>query len=408
MANAVIGVTGAFGSGCSTAARHLRDHRGFTVLRLSDEIKRRWRLSNSGEPDRSHLQQLGDRLRETEGAGILVDAALGQLGQAADHLVVDGIRNPGEIERLRDLFGYRFLLFAIIASGQERWDRVGSEQYLEKGLKQRDFLIDDLRDKEEEETPHGQQVGICIDKADIFISNRSDVRLAEFKAKILDYADLAFGQKSRNATASEVFMNMAYSAAASSKCRKRSVGAVVVDSNGSVVGVGYNENPPPTRPCLEEEAYQSQCYRDIVRNERFEDLAANGTKCPRCGEPLAFRPGPPWHCPTCEGRGEKTNLESYFFPDRAITWCTAIHAEVAALFAAGRRACGGSLFVTTCPCFQCAEKIALAGVSEVCFTEAYPDTKAQVRLEMAKITLLQFEGVRSASFERIFAARRPH
>ena len=407
MASEVIGLTGAFGGGCSTAARHLRDQRAFTVLRLSDEIKRRWKLSNSGEPSRSELQRLGDSLREAEGLGVLVDASLNQLSGIPERIVIDGIRNPGEIERLRDLFGYHFWLVAIIASAEDRWGRLRSEQYLEKGLTQRDFVADDLRDQGEEGVPHGQQVARCIDKADILVSNGSDVTLPEYKNKVLGYVDLTLSREPRNATPREIFMNMAYSAAASSKCMSRSVGAVVVDSSETVAGVGYNENPPPTKPCVEEEKYESHCYRDIVRNAHFEKLAEAGAKCPRCGEALEFIPGPPWYCGACKKREEKTNLEGYFFPDRAMSWCTAIHAEVAALFAAGRRARGGRLFVTTCPCFQCAEKITLAGITEVCFTEAYPDNKAQTRLDLAGVKLVQFDGVRSASFERIFAARRP-
>jgi deoxycytidylate deaminase/dephospho-CoA kinase len=403
MASEVIGLTGAFGGGCSTAARYLRDERAFTILRLSDEIKRRWKLSNSGEPSRSDLQSFGDQLRETEGLGVLVNASLEQLSGKADRIVIDGIRNPGEIERLRDLFGYRFWLVATIASAQDRWGRVGSEQYRDKGLAERDFHADDLRDKGEEGVSCGQQVDRCIDRADILVSNGSEVTLAEYKDKILGHVDLAFGRTLRNATQREIFMNMAYSAAASSKCASRSVGAVVIDPSGGVAGVGYNENPPPTKPCIEEPKYQNRCYRDIVRDTQFEQLAESHAKCPKCGKALEFVPGPPWLCAAC-----KTNLEAYFFPNRARSWCTAIHAEVAALFAAGRRARGGQLFATTCPCFQCAEKIVLAGISEVCFTEAYPDNKAQARLDLAGVRLVQFEGVRSASFERIFAARRPH
>jgi dCMP deaminase len=90
-----------------------------------------------------------------------------------------------------------------------------------------------------------------------------------------------------------------------------------------------------------------------------------------------------------------------------MTWCTAVHAEVWAILAAGERARGGELYTTTHPCFQCAEKIAQAGIRRVCFTEAYPDADSAKRLTMAGVELVQFEGVRSASFERIFARNRP-
>jgi len=202
-------------------------------------------------------------------------------------------------------------------------------------------------------------------------------------------------------------MNMAFSASHSSKCLKRHVGAIVVDKAGGVVGVGYNENPLGTSPCVEEVRYQNRCYRDIIRNDHFRMLSSTGVRCPKCGKPLVVSDGPPWRCSHCLKDNLKINLEEYFFPDRAMTWCTAVHAEVWALMAAGERARDGVLYTTTFPCFQCAEKIVQAGIKRVCFTEAYPDVKSRARLEIGKIAVEQFDGVRSASFERIFAMNRP-
>ena len=112
-------------------------------------------------------------------------------------------------------------------------------------------------------------------------------------------------------------------------------------------------------------------------------------------------------CPVCSDRGIKTNLEKLFFPDRAMNWCTAVHAEVRAILAARGSVKDGVMFATTFPCMQCAEKLSQAGIAEVVFTESYPDPAAADRLDLAGITYRQFEGVRSSAFERIFSALRP-
>ncbi len=124
----VIGLTGAFGSGCTTASKHLRDQGSFTRITLSDVIRAEWaRKHPRKNPSRLDLQRFGDELRQTRGAEVLVDLALQPVideESTVTRIVVDSIRNTQEIERLISLFGYRFLLFAILASPQDRCERV--------------------------------------------------------------------------------------------------------------------------------------------------------------------------------------------------------------------------------------------------------------------------------------------
>jgi deoxycytidylate deaminase len=401
-----IGFTGAFGSGCTTAAKHLRDQRQFSLITLSDVIKAKWSEKyGSKQPLRSDLQKFGDDIRRTYGPGVLVDFALSDpVLASSNRFVFDGIRNLGELERLRTIFGFDFTLFAILSQKDSRWDRIGAPAYTDKGLSKKDFDDDDQCDWDEE-TIHGQQVKLCVDKADILIDNSESLK--DFLPKILRYSGLVIGEISEPATQNEIFMNMAFSASHSSKCLKRHVGAVVVDLRGQVVGVGYNENPIGTKPCAEEPSYDFKCYRDILRNGHFDDLAKRGARCPKCGEPLKTKEGPPWICEACSLKGEKTNLEPFFFPDRAMNWCTAVHAELWAIMAAGERARGGTLYTTTFPCFQCTEKLIQAGIEEVYFTDMYPDPHSGKRLELGNVILHQFEGVRSISFERLFEKTRP-
>lgn len=415
----VIGFTGPFGSGSSTCAKILADRQQFRTMKLSEAIRAEYKKRNpdSAEPTRRQLQELGDQLRETSGASILAERTVEALASepvAHSKIALDGIRNVGEVQYLRQRFGPRFYLFALECPASERWERLKPE-YEGRGQTFEHFSADDRRDKDEE-VVFGQQVQPCVDSSDVLLINDDEVTHVKLRKKLLQFLRLVTGEEPRYATPLEILMNLAYSASHGSKCLKRQVGAVLVAAApgrmGDVVGTGFNENPPPTAPCVEEMAYgadpkqgkRGQCYRDKVRFDALTKYAAQKWKCAMCGAEFAAPAGPepPWKCSNC---GEE--LGKVFFPERAMTWCTAIHAEVAAILAAGHRARGTTLYTTTFPCFQCAEKLAQAGIDAIVYTEPYPDTQAADRLTLANIKTARFEGVRSSRFHEIFQRVRP-
>lgn len=396
----VIALTGPFGAGLTTAAQRLASQHGYHWINVSAQLREEWaRRYRNHKPARSDLQRLGDELRQTEGTGALVERALSNVDfDLGDSIVIESIKNIGEISDLKRRFGYRLLLIAILSDIGERRKRIIS-LYKELGLGANHLIDDDLRDRNEE-VEYGQEVELCTDLADVILLNNSSRE--EFHKKIDEFAGLVDRSKPRDLTTAEIHMQAAYSMARSSKCLKRHVGAILVDGIGRVVAAGYNENPNGTRPCVEEELYNYRCHRDIVRTEHFASLVRRGARCPVCGNPLTTSEGPPWRCIRCHEEGRKTNLEIFYFPDRAMTWCTAVHAEARAILAAGDRARGSTLYTTTFPCMQCAEKIAEAGVSEVIYTEAYPDQYSAQRLALASVKVQQFEGVRSSAVEQLF------
>jgi deoxycytidylate deaminase/dephospho-CoA kinase len=396
----VIALTGPFGAGLTTAANRMQSQHGYQNVSVSAGLRNEWAGRYENQlPARSDLQRLGDELRQEGGPGALVDHALSQADlDAGGPIVIESIKNVGEITVLRRLFGYRLLLVAILSDIDVRIQRL-IPLYDELGLDPSHVKDDDLRDRNEE-VPYGQEVELCIDLADIILLNNDSMQ--DFLTKIDDLVGLADRSKTRDLTETEIYMHSAYSMARGSKCLKRHVGAVLVDSLGRVVAAGYNENPSGTKPCAEEVLYNFRCHRDIVRNEHFASLARRGARCPVCNSPIARIEGPPWRCPRCYQQGRKTNLEVYFFPDRAMNWCTAVHAEVRAILAAGDRARGAVLYTTTFPCMQCAEKITEAGVAGVVYTEAYPDLYGSARMRIANINVRQFEGVRSSAVDRLF------
>jgi deoxycytidylate deaminase len=396
----VIAFTGAFGSGCTTAATHVARAFGFHCVSLSKVVRTAWKEEHPGQngedAPRAELQAIGDRLREENGPAHLVERGLSAHSDQP-LIVIDGIRNTAEIDHLRRRFGYNVTVIAVLAGFKSRWARM-RDKYHDNLNK---FLDDDRRDQDED-SEFGQQVGLCVDRSDVFLENAPPMDQDGLRDKVTDYVKLVTGAIERRPTTEEYFMHMAFSAAHRSECLKRHVGAIVVDVDGEVAGVGYNENPRGTLPCKHEPEYEGRCYRDILRERHLIKLTATGTWCPHCGAKLSLMLKGPFICEACKGNGVKTNLEQSFFPDRAMWWCTAIHAEAAALTSAGARARGGTIYTTTFPCFQCTERIKQAGIRQVYYTDPYPDADSQGRLLLQKIETKRFEGVRSASFERVF------
>ena len=195
-ATIAIGLTGPFGSGCSTAAKILGDRKDYTNVRLSQVIQDKWNVLHPNQkPTRKDQQEIGNQLRNGSGdPGILAKESLTALEASStvfDKLVFDGIRNIGEIETLKDYFGGRFFLFAIECPPSDRWERVRPlyEQNTSAAEALKTFMSDSERDKHQE-TAFGQQVQLCVDQADVLVVNDNPVTQTQLRQKLLDFVDL--------------------------------------------------------------------------------------------------------------------------------------------------------------------------------------------------------------------------
>ncbi|MEK6760533.1 MAG: hypothetical protein AABX93_01270, partial [Nanoarchaeota archaeon] len=84
--------------------------------------------------------------------------------------LIDGIRNPGEVEELKKTGN--FLLISIDAPFEERYLRVIKRNKESDPKEREEFIKIDARDFGEE-NPEGQQVGKCMAMADFQIMNNS-------------------------------------------------------------------------------------------------------------------------------------------------------------------------------------------------------------------------------------------
>lgn len=163
-----IGLTGRMASGKGELARLLQG-RGFSYVSLSDIVRRE--AAREGENvDRSRMQDIGNRLRDQGGAGVLGRLVREAVNAAAEpRWVIDGIRHPAEVRELRmiDAFflvGVECSVSTILArmKARGRASDNGAERELRAAL-DREWGLG--------EPASGQQVGATLALADFTIDN---------------------------------------------------------------------------------------------------------------------------------------------------------------------------------------------------------------------------------------------
>lgn len=181
----VIGITGPFGSGKTTAASFF-ETKGFRKITLSSFLEEQLKL-DSKKISRKNLQDLGNSWRDREGSGALAKKALEFVFQNnIEKAVIDGIRNLGEIDEFKK--ASKFTLLGVIADRNVRFERI-------KKLKNREELNRELFDQLDlrdlgitEDMETGLQVAKCLAVSDYFINsndeNEYQQRLEEFLKKI--------------------------------------------------------------------------------------------------------------------------------------------------------------------------------------------------------------------------------
>lgn len=178
----VVGLVGQMGSGKGEFSKFLRE-KGFTHYSLSDRVREEAKRRNL-EPKRETLQDIGDALRKEFGNDILARKTEEIIAQSDNRLIViDSIRNPGEVKYLKKKLGVYIL--GITAYPSVRLKRyLASANYDPKTSEA--FFKASRRDSGEEEENYGQQVGACLKMTDSIIENNGSLEeLREKGARFL-------------------------------------------------------------------------------------------------------------------------------------------------------------------------------------------------------------------------------
>jgi dCMP deaminase len=308
----IIGLTGTNAAGKTTINDYLIS-KNFENHSLSDILREE--LSRSGlEHTRENLIHIGNELREKHGASVLADRIKSKL--SSKNTVIDSIRNPSEVESLRQL--ENFFLIAVDAPVEIRYQRAISRKRIENVTNIDEFI--EIENREKSLDSNYQNIVACMEQADFKIENNGE--LDELKEKV----DNIITQIKNSVRPSwdEYFLKMAFLVAERSTCLRHHVGAIIIKDR-YVLTTGYNGAARNIDDCLKLGCLRNQL--NIPSGERHEI-------------------------------------------------CRAIHAEQNAIIQAGVHGVNiddGTLYCTHGPCIICAKMIVNAGIKRVVTCGEYPD-----------------------------------
>lgn len=171
MVRKVIGVVGPIASGKGTVAKILEE-KGYKFYSLSnilkDEIRRR-----GLEVSRYTCNMVSNDMRLSQGADVLARKTVEIIEEQSPELaVVDAIRNPLEIELLKQQFN--IYIIGVVTDQKRRFDLFISREKLSDVRTWEQFK--DLDDREmEQEGEYKQQIKACLEFADVVIENNGTI-----------------------------------------------------------------------------------------------------------------------------------------------------------------------------------------------------------------------------------------
>ena len=175
----VFGLTGKNASGKGTVAEILKK-KNFTYHSLSDSLRDELK-SLKKEETRENLIDIGNKLRENGGPGVLADKLMPKLNSENNH-IVDSIRNPLEVISLRKETPLRrFFLISIDANSRLRYDRLCSRGRIGDTDSWEKF-VEQERKEENNDDPNKQQLSRTMEMADYNIDNSGT--LEELEAQV--------------------------------------------------------------------------------------------------------------------------------------------------------------------------------------------------------------------------------
>lgn len=383
--NFIIGLTGAFGSGCSFIADNFISKKfEFIKYSLSDILKEEYIKGNVSEYSRHELQDFGNELRKTNGPDYLAKALLEKFRidgwDNSQNIVIDSFRNPAEVEYVRQHCA-NFFLVAIFADKDVRWNRVANNYK----NKYDQFNEDENKDQGANEPDYGQKVSNCFFQADLILSNNEYINIEypntaykEMFGKINNYLTAFKNPESSHPTISETLMAIAYTNGRRSKCSKRKVGAIIVDTYNNILSSGFNDVPIDFDDCI---GKYGRCYRDYFRSNLIAEYATMVN-------------------------GDTELAKKIVDKTKVLELCRALHAEensILNLRSSSRTDFTDcTLYATTYPCNLCANKIVQTGIKNVVYFEPYPVAQAKEIFREGGVIAIPFEGVTFRSFFKAF------
>ena len=259
----IIGLTGSLCAGKGIVSDFLKKQ-GFVYLSLSDEL-REIAKEKKIELKRENLQDLGNKMREEYGSGIMAKVVIEKIkNQNYIKAIVDGIRNPAEIDELRKI--KNFFLVSVDAPTEIRFRRMFERNRESDPKTWEGFLLTDARDRGEGELETGQGVGKCMMQADFTLMNSRALEEVQEKIEKL-YEEIE--KRVSRPTWDEYFMEISRSVAKRATCNRGRNGCVITKDKHILV-TGYVGSPRGIPHC------------DEIGHQIKTTIHEDGTKSQHC------------------------------------------------------------------------------------------------------------------------------
>lgn len=220
-----------------------------------------------------------------------------------------------------------------------------------------------------------QNVGACLETADIFINNEPDSKqYLQLKRKMIRYVSLIMNPGLVLPSPVERCMQLAYTAKLNSGCISRQVGAVITDADYHLLSIGWNQQPEGQVPCSyrdlcslyyhwSPEAYSDYECDDLDQiQKRIKDPVTKLLDTPDC--PLILQGKLPAYC--------FKDIYNSIMGNENQVHPRSLHAEETAFLNLKQySAQGGILFTTSSPCELCAKKAKYEGIAKIYYIEPY-------------------------------------
>ncbi|TVQ85834.1 MAG: hypothetical protein EA393_13200 [Bacteroidetes bacterium] len=175
----IIGITGTLGAGKGTVVEYLVGKKGFVHFSvrnyLAEVIK-----SQGKELNRDTMVVTANELRNRNGPGFIIEELYHKAESTGKNCVIESIRTPGEIEKLRGKDN--FYLLAVDADINTRYERIKLRGSETDNVSFEIFQQNENREMHSDD-PNKQNLSECIRQADFVILNDNTIKDLHIKTE---------------------------------------------------------------------------------------------------------------------------------------------------------------------------------------------------------------------------------
>lgn len=341
------------------------------------------------------------------------------------YIVIDSLKNPFEIVFFKERYS-AYYTFSIHSKDEIIKQRLKDLNYTHidiENIHRKEQNID-IKDKQKgsldsEKDFNSQNITECVQRSDIYIDNNNDKKDTLYR-QIFKYLSLIVHPGLITPSNDEIIMQLALTAKLNSGCISRQVGAVVLNSHGSVKSIGWNDVPEGQTPCL------LRSHNELLNNStsniysRYEKTKFRENDKFKYIFSIEKQEEEKYN--QYKSSDEKGLNDSFCFKtiqnkidgDKNQVYTRSLHAEENAFLQASKfgnsEILGGQLFTTASPCFLCAKKAYQLGIKRIVYIEAYPDISNEQVFDIGthEIEIIHFRGAIGLAHQKLYEPLFPY